>query len=80
MDLSEITLPYMELEEVSVLLGYKNRRAAVRAIKNGKFEVPTYELAGRRVANTAVVKKFFEEKSEEGELEIELNDKSNGDT
>lgn len=74
MDLSEITLPYMELEEVSVLLGYKNRRAAVRAIKNGTFEVPTYELAGRRVCNTAVVKKFFEEKTDEGTLALELED------
>ena len=73
-------LPYMELEEVAVLLGYKNRRAAVRAIKNGKFEIPTYELAGRRVANVAVVNKYFEEKTDEGLLEVELNDESNGDT
>ncbi len=80
MDISEITLPYMELDEVAALLGYKNRRAAVRAIKNNKFEVPTYELAGRRVANTAVVKKFFEEKTDEGMLEVELNDAANGDT
>ncbi len=67
-------LPYMELDEVAALLGYVNRRAAVRAIKNGKFEIPTYELAGRRVANVAVVKKYFEEKTDEGVLEIDLKE------
>lgn len=65
-------LPYMELDEVVALLGYTNRRAAVRAIKNDKFEIPTYELAGRIVANVAVVKKFFEEKTDEGTLKLEL--------
>lgn len=67
-------LPYMELEEVAALLGYKNRRAAVRAIKQDKFEIPTYELAGRRVCNVAVVKKYFDEKTDEGTLEIDLQE------
>lgn len=68
------SLPYMELDEVAALLGYVNRRAAVRAIKNGKFEIPTYELAGRRVCNVAVVKKYFDEKTDEGELELDLQE------
>lgn len=69
-------LPYMEMEEVAALLGYKNRRAAVRAIKDGLFELPFYTLAGRPVVNTAVIHKFFEEKTEEGLLAIELEEAS----
>ena len=65
-------LPYMEMEEVAAVLGYKNRRAAVRAIKDGLFELPTYTLAGRHVVNVAVIKKFFEERTEEGLLAVEL--------
>ncbi len=67
-------LPYMEIVEVAALLGYVNRRAAVRAIKQDKFEIPTYELAGRRVCNVAVVHKYFEEKTDEGELELDLQE------
>jgi hypothetical protein len=53
------TLPYYELEELAALLGYANARAIKRRIKQGTFEIPTYQLAGRRVANVSVVKKFF---------------------
>lgn len=52
-------LPYYELDELAALLGYANARAIKRRIKQGKFEIRTYELAGRRVANVSVVKKFF---------------------
>jgi len=69
-------LPYMEMDEVAALLGYKNRRAAVRAIKDNLFEIPFYTLAGRPVVNTAVVNKFFEEKTEEGLLAVELGEAS----
>ena len=69
-------LPYMEMEEIAALLGYKNRRAAVRAIKDELFEIPTYTLAGRHVVNTAVVAKFFEEKTEAGLLAVELGETS----
>jgi hypothetical protein len=64
----------MELEDLTAVFGYKNRRAAVRAIKNNTFPIPTYELAGRRVANVAVVKKYFDEKTDEGVLEIDLQE------
>jgi hypothetical protein len=70
------SLPYMEMEEVAALLGYKNRRAAIRAIKDELFELPFYTLAGRPVVNTAVIHKFFEEKTEEGLLAVELGEKS----
>ena len=55
-------LPYMELDELAVLLGYANPRAVKAAIKRGTFEIPTYQLARRRVANVSVVRKFFAEK------------------
>ena len=69
-------LPYMELEEVSALLGYVNVRAAKRALKAGTFEIPTYQLAGRTVCNVAVVKKYFNEKTEEGELALDLMERA----
>ncbi len=59
--LAEVTIPYLEVEELTALLGYKNDRAVVRAIKNKKLEVPTYILAGRHVANTKAVAEFFEQ-------------------
>lgn len=69
-------LPYMEMDEVAALLGYKNRRAAIRAIKDGLFEVPFYTLAGRPVVNGLVLKRFFEEKTNEGLLAVELGEVS----
>lgn len=71
-------LPYLEMDEVAALLGYKNRRAAIRAIKNKLFEVPFYTLAGKPVVNTAVLHKFFEEKTNEGQLTIELMETGEG--
>lgn len=55
-------LPYMDMEELAALLGYKNPRAARAAIKRGTFEIQTYILANRRVANVSAVKKFFASK------------------
>jgi len=57
----------MEMDELAAVFGYKNPRAAVRAVRLGKFPVPTYELAGRRVANVVVVNRFFEEKNDTAE-------------
>ena len=54
-----MSTPYLELDELAALLGYKNVRAVKRAIKQDKFEFPTYTLAGRRVANAVVVNKFL---------------------
>ena len=72
-------LPYMEMEEVAAVLGYKNRRAAVRAIKDNLFELPYYTLAGRAVVNVAVVNKFFEEKTNDGLLAVELDESKPGE-
>ncbi len=67
-------IPYMELDEVSALLGYVNARAAKRAIKAGKFELPTYQLAGRTVVSVKVAKRYFAERDDEGELEMDLKE------
>ena len=71
-----IDLPYMELDEVGALLGYKNLRASKRAIKEGRFDIPTYILNGRNVANVAVVRKYFQDKTDEGVLALELEEAS----
>ena len=47
----EKILPILELEELVEIFDYTNRRAAVRAIKEGSFPVPVFKLAGRLVAH-----------------------------
>ena len=49
-----------ELDELVEMFGYRNRRAAQRKIRLGTFEVPTFTLAGRRVATGRQVANFFE--------------------
>lgn len=55
-------LPVLEMDELVELFEYKNRRAAVRAIKEGTFPVPVFTLApGRMVAHVDAISLFFEE-------------------
>ena len=58
--------PILEFDELVEIFGYTNERAARRHLRLGKFPVPTFELAGRTVAHIDVVKKFFDEKYDEG--------------
>lgn len=44
-------LPIFEFDELVEIFEYTNERAARRAIRLGKFPVPTFELAGRTVAH-----------------------------
>ena len=53
-------LPILELEELVEIFGYKNVRAARRALRLGKFPVKTFELAGRTVAHVDVVEQYVE--------------------
>jgi hypothetical protein len=54
-------LPILEIDELVEIFEYTNRRAAVRAIKQGTFPVPVFTLAGRTVAHVDAVSLFFEE-------------------
>lgn len=57
----------LDLDELTALFGYTNRRALVRAIKNDKFPVPTYEISPNNlVADAQVVAEYFERKKLEG--------------
>ena len=58
--------PILEFDELVEIFGYTNERAARRAIRLDKFPIPTFELAGRTVAHIDVVKRFFDEKYDEG--------------
>ncbi len=51
--------PYFTLDEIYELFLYKNKQSAYVAISRGCFPVPTYRLAGRRVADREVVRAFF---------------------
>jgi hypothetical protein len=57
----EKILPILEMDEMVEIFDYTNRRAAVRAIKQGTFPVPVFELAGRYVAHVDAVSLYFEE-------------------
>ncbi len=59
-------LPYWTLDEIFELFGYKNKQSAYVAISRGCFPVHTYRLAGRRVADCAVVREFFRARRREG--------------
>jgi hypothetical protein len=63
-------LPILELDELVETFEYKNLRAARRAIRLGKFPVPTFDLAGRTVAHVDAVAKFFEQKKREAEAQM----------
>jgi hypothetical protein len=69
-------LPILELDELVETFEYKNVRAAKRAIRLGKFPVPTFDLAGRTVAHVDAVTKFFEQKRKEAIEQMENWDDS----
>ena len=59
-------LPYFTLDQIFKVFGYKNKQSAYVAISRGCFPVHTYRLAGRRVADCAVVREFFRVRRQEG--------------
>lgn len=54
-------LPIFEIEELVEIFDYTNRRAAIRAIKDGTFPVPVFKLAKRWVSHIDAVNLYFEE-------------------
>jgi hypothetical protein len=62
--------PILEFDELVEIFGYVNERAARRALRLGTFPIPTFELAGRTVAHIDVLKKFFDEKYDEGVTQL----------
>ena len=64
--MSEGELEFYEIDEVWFDLGYINRRAALRAIRVGKFPLPYFELAGRKVVDQLVFHTFFRKQRETG--------------
>lgn len=63
--------PILEFDELVEIFGYVNERAARRAVRLGTFPIPTFELAGRTVAHIDVLKKFFDEKYDEGVSDLQ---------
>jgi len=56
-------IPWYEIEDVYPYFGYVNRRAALRAIRVGRFPIPSYILSGRmRVVDREVFNNFFLQK------------------
>ena len=61
-----VELPYLFIEELTVLFNYKNVESSLRAISRKTFPIPTYKLSGRRVADREVVRDYFRKMRAEG--------------
>jgi len=59
-------MPWRLVDDIWPLLGYKNRRAAIRAIRLGTFPCKTYELARKHVVDVEVLRTFFRLRRQEG--------------
>jgi len=56
-------IPWYDIDDVYPYFGYVNRRAALRAIRVGRFPIPSYILSGRmRVVDREVFYDFFRQK------------------
>jgi len=64
--MSDFEFPFYEIDQIWQILGFTNRRAAIRSIRVGTFPISTYELAGRKVVDRVVLESFFRTKREEG--------------
>ena len=49
----------LSAEDLIVIFGYKNVQCLYNAISLGRLPVPTYRLAGRRVADREIVRAYF---------------------
>ena len=49
----------LSVEDLAEIFGYKNAQCVYNAISLGRLPVPTYRLAGRRVADREVVRAYF---------------------
>jgi len=63
-------LPILEFDELVEIFEYTNARAARRAMKLGKFPIPTFELAGRTVAHMDAVELFMKRMRDEAMAEM----------
>jgi predicted DNA-binding transcriptional regulator AlpA len=64
--------PWMSLQEIADLLGIK-LKTAYNMLTEESFPVPTYKLGKQRVADRAVLARYFEMKRAEGMAQLEKN-------
>ena len=62
--------PWMPLQEVAELLGIEIK-TAYNQLTEESFPVPTYKLGKQRVADKAVLARYFEMKRTEGMAQLE---------
>ena len=68
----EWEIPWYGIDAVYKYFGYVNRRAALRAIRVGRFPVPTYQLRPRKVVvDRKVFHDFFQQNQQEGLEQLE---------
>lgn len=63
-------LPYLFVEELTVLFNYKNVESTQRAISRGTFPVATYRIGKRRVADREVVRAYFRKMRDDGLAQV----------
>ena len=64
---------YVELDDLAILFGYKNRETARKAIYSGAFPIHVFKLRGSWVAEREVVKAFFRKQREEAHRKLEAH-------
>ena len=63
-------LPYVFVEDLTVLFSYKNEASTLRAISRGTFPVPTFRVGKRRAADREVLRAYFRRLRDEGLKEV----------
>jgi len=60
----------LDVNELAVVFGFKNKRGVNRAVRMGLFPVPTYTYQGRRFAHADHVNAWLARKKAEAEADF----------
>lgn len=60
---------YIEMPELAEIMGVQYK-SLLNSISNGTFQIPTYKIGKRRVADPQVVETFFQQRRDRGLREL----------
>ncbi len=60
----------LNADELAEVFGYRNKRGVNRAVRQGKFPIPTYIHNGKRFAHPKHVNDWLEKKKAEAEQDF----------
>ena len=69
--MTDFEYPWVTIGQIHPLFGYPCRRSAVRAIREGRFPIPTFKLHSRKiVADREVVHEYFRLQGDAGTQQL----------